>query len=618
MSEVSRYTSAIPPLHTVKDADVRRVLEALVSGWRTRNGDTQPNSEERFITKGELQSLVESVNAGYFVAGAPGEQLIKDLTKGNGQNILSLLQRVTDSVLTSRLFTELGERVRLIDLRLIDEQTQRVRSVQQVADDLAAEAATRLGFDNVTGSRVDTLEETTDDQALLISGLTTRVSGAESTIVTLEQTTATQATSLTALTTRVGNAESNITSLDETTANQATALDSLTTRVGDAESSITTLNTTTANQAQSLTLLESDVNSNRAAISQEATTRANADNAITETVNTQLSTVNNNVAALQTTTTTLTNNVSSLSNSLTTLQATVGDNTAAISTEADARVTADGRIESKYTVKVDTNGYVSGFGLIGTDNDATPTSEFVVRADKFAIASPAGPSITPKVPFVVQTTSSIGPDGGVIPPGVYMDSAVVKELRGTYLYGTYIQAGTFEAAVIKSGSSLYDAGSGYELRSVAASSIGPVDTSGAGYFWWSGLRFYGSRFHYAAPVNQRIRSPGSQSAVTFVVTANATVDHFFSVWYKTVNILNIAGAAQNPSLPPDQYGWIPLAISVEPQKGYGTAALSASISISVTANQLVDFAISPLNLDGTTIFATDLRTAFATVQVINL
>lgn len=427
MSEVSRYTPAIPPLSTVKDADVRRVLEALVSGWRTRNGDIKPDSDERFITKGELQSLVESVNAGYFAADAPGAQLVKDLAKNNSQDVLALLQRVTDSVLTSRLFSELGERVRLIDLRLVDEQTQRVLAVQQVATDLAAVAATQLGFDGTIGSKINSLTSITDTQATQISGLTTRVSGAESTIISLQTTTATSATQLSSLTTKVGDAESSISVLNETTATQAQALNSLTTRVGGAESSISTLNTTTANQANSLTLLRSDVNSNTAAISQEATTRANADNSITQTVNTQLSQVNQSVAALQTTQTTLSNNVSSLSNTVTTLQASVGDNTAAISSEASARVTADGRIESKYTVKVDVNGYVSGYGLIGTANDSAPFSDFLVRADRFAIASPAGPGIAPKVPFVVYTTPSTGLDGGYIPPGVYIDTAVIRD-----------------------------------------------------------------------------------------------------------------------------------------------------------------------------------------------
>jgi hypothetical protein len=65
---------------------------------------------------------------------------------------------------------------------------------------------------------------------------------------------------------------------------------------------------------------------------------------------------------------------------------------------------------------------VSGFGLISTANNSTPFSEFIVRADRFAIGSPSGPGITPKVPFVVLTTTDA--EGNA--PGVYIDSAIIK------------------------------------------------------------------------------------------------------------------------------------------------------------------------------------------------
>lgn len=415
MSEVSRYTSAIPPLNTVKDADVRRVLEALVSGWRTRNGETKPNSDERFITKGELQKLVYDANRGYFAPGAPGAGLFDDALGDSKSDILDYVNRTVDDkqreVLNSPLWAELGERIRQVDTALVSEQLQRIDAVQQQADSLAAEAAARLGFEAVTGSAINSIQEVNDAQALQISGLTTRVNGAESTIISLQSTTATQATSLTQLTTRVGEAESSITDLETTTANQAQTLSSLSTRVGSTESSISTLNTTTANQANTINTLVTQSAQNRAAITNEATTRANADNAITQSVSTQLSTVNNNIAALQTSNNTLTNSVGSLSSTVTTLNASVGNLSSALSTEATVRANADGTLFSQYTVKVDNNGLVSGFGLASTLNNGVPFSEFIIRADRFAIGSPG---TSRKVPFIVE--------GGT----VYIDTALIK------------------------------------------------------------------------------------------------------------------------------------------------------------------------------------------------
>jgi len=69
------------------------------------------------------------------------------------------------------------------------------------------------------------------------------------------------------------------------------------------------------------------------------------------------------------------------------LQATVDGNTAAIETEQTARTDADGRLFGQYTVKIDLNGNVSGFGLAAS-SATDPASEFMIRADRFSIVSP--------------------------------------------------------------------------------------------------------------------------------------------------------------------------------------------------------------------------------------
>jgi hypothetical protein len=144
---------------------------------------------------------------------------------------------------------------------------------------------------------------------------------------------------------------------------------------------------------------------------------------------TSLGTKINNIAvnttAIQTEATVRANADSSLASQITTVQASVGSNTTAIQQEATARVNADNSLFAQYTVKIDINGYVSGFGLASTANNATPFSEFAVRADRFYVASPSGPGITPIIPFIVNTTSQTV-NGVAVPPGVYMDAAFVK------------------------------------------------------------------------------------------------------------------------------------------------------------------------------------------------
>lgn len=75
---------------------------------------------------------------------------------------------------------------------------------------------------------------------------------------------------------------------------------------------------------------------------------------------------------------------------------------AALSEEAQVRANADGSLGAQWTLKTDINGYISGFGFASTANNANPTSEFIIRADKFAVVMPG---YGEHVPF------AIGPSG---------------------------------------------------------------------------------------------------------------------------------------------------------------------------------------------------------------
>lgn len=128
---------------------------------------------------------------------------------------------------------------------------------------------------------------------------------------------------------------------------------------------------------QRLSGIATSINANAAAILSEQSTRANADSA--------------------------------LSTTLTTLQTTVNGHTTTISSQA---TTING-IQAKYSVKVDNNGYVSGFGLISTANNGTVTSTFNILADAFKVYN----GTTAVAPFEVV--------GGV----VYIKEANIQTLQ---------------------------------------------------------------------------------------------------------------------------------------------------------------------------------------------
>ena len=183
---------------------------------------------------------------------------------------------------------------------------------------------------------------------------------------------------------------------------------------------------------------------------------------------------------------------------LSTLEATVNDGTTGVSATATrvdtlqtevfntdgssrlASLAVTGNIESdldqveaQYTVKISQdqpngNTYVTGYGLATTDVDGTPSSAFIVAADKFAVINPStysgGQDTTPtSVPFVVQSTATtVTLDSGeqvTVPAGVYMRDAFLSKstileliagsvtadfvLSSTFIRAPAIHGGTF-------------------------------------------------------------------------------------------------------------------------------------------------------------------------------
>lgn len=161
----------------------------------------------------------------------------------------------------------------------------------------------------------------------------------------------------------------------------------------------------------------------------ETNARSTADSALASRADALESTVNNPTTGVTATanavsllTTEVFPNGTAQASYIDQVKATSDSNTAAIQTEATARANADNSLYAQYTVKIDVNGYISGFGLASTLNNATPFSEFLVRADRFSIGAPGRTNI---VPFIVVTNPTTL-NGVSVPAGVYMDAAFIR------------------------------------------------------------------------------------------------------------------------------------------------------------------------------------------------
>jgi hypothetical protein len=313
----------------------------------------------------------------------------------------------------------------------VDDPSTGVAATSTALGNLTTRVTTAEGSITTNASDITTLQTdvTTAEgnittNASAISGLDTRVTTAEGSIVS-------QASDITALETTVNNGTTGV-------AANASGLSALTTRVTDNEDgvlvnagAVTTLNATYTEDLHFRTQAEDEnddlidletsgtvelqdltdfVSGSSAAIdSLTVQTFANENGIQTQAIQlTALeSTVNdptNGVVAtagalssLSTTVSVIDGQVTSTAQDLTTLTTTVGDNTSSITTQANS---IDG-VEANYSVKIDNNNRITGFGLLSTTSGATPFSEFAVVADQFSIVSPDSTADTPIQPFTV-------------------------------------------------------------------------------------------------------------------------------------------------------------------------------------------------------------------------
>jgi hypothetical protein len=131
-----------------------------------------------------------------------------------------------------------------------------------------------------------------------------------------------------------------------------------------------------------------------------------------------------------------------LASSISMLGTTVDGHSTTISTHA----TSINGLQGQYTVKIDNNGYVTGFGLASTPVNGTPYSEFVVVADKFSIAPVAtAHGAADGSPFFHLTSpTTIG--GVSVPAGTYMKSAYIHDASITNAkIGNVIQSADYVA-----------------------------------------------------------------------------------------------------------------------------------------------------------------------------
>ena len=352
-----------------------------------------------------------------------------------------------------------------------------------------------------------------------------------------EKVTSGQATRITQLGTRVTGAESSITTLQSTTATQATQITSLTTRVGSAESNITSLQSTTSTQATQLSSLT-----------------------------TRVGTAESNITSLQTTT-------ANQATSITQLTSSVSGNTTSIQTLTS---TTNG-LSAQQTVKIDNNGYVTGYGLASTTANGIPSSSFIVRSDSFAIGPSTPPAWSSVTAYSANQTVSYVSNGetrtyqaklastnvpptnttywnditSILPFVVLSQNTVIDGI--TYPAGTYIKTAFIADATITSAkiqTLVADKITTGNLTAAIGITTGKISGGAAGYSsgtgFWLGNDGGTYKFYIGSPT-QNMKWDGTSLSVTGNI--NAVSGSFRNITvYDTNNNVILSSSGVNTAL----------------------------------------------------------------------
>lgn len=143
--------------------------------------------------------------------------------------------------------------------------------------------------------------------------------------------------------------------------------------------------------------------------------------------------------------------------------------------------------------------------------------------------------------------------------------------------------GDLRSSSLYTGSIIKDSTSGQQILSVAGTgtvqSYVPDTTTP---YTNASLRLYSSNYHSSAPINQRVRNTDNGVAIVVTIVATATVDHYFSLYFK----YNF------------QSTWTPLTQVVEPQGGDGSAAVTYTALLAIGSPYYVEVGVAASNTEG--------------------
>ncbi|KAA5604431.1 DUF1983 domain-containing protein [Roseospira marina] len=480
----------------------------LISAWNAEEGvravtaalraeDIAQEIIDRSMLIPELRERIDLIDSDAIIARV--EEIIDDI---DVPQVEALSEALLDALtLGYEHFEEIKANRGITDRRaaVVDEKVQ----------ELVTEDAT-------LAERVTTVAVEFDDQIALVSENINAMAEADASL-------AQQITELSAATDgQVASINTTLSAMQDTTSAQAEEITTLGARVDDNVALVQNETTARVNAdealAEDVEVLGARMGQAETAITEETTARTSQDDALASSINSLVSRVGSTESAIRTERRTRANADSAVSSKVTTLQSSVNGHTTAIS-QVSRSVNG---LEGQYTVKIDNNGLVSGFGLASTSVNGRPYSEFIIRANAFGVVHPGYPGIMPfavyngKVTIDAAHIRDLSVGTIKIANGAISQTAAAGGGKNTTAYINLRQPGTLIAWVNVSG---YDStpntpvgvkaflnGASVMHKSESASLNGSFTSSGI-YAKWAA----------AANYSLRVQVQGASSASTSIV-----------------------------------------------------------------------------------------------------
>ena len=304
---------------------------------------------------------------------------------------------------------------------------------------------------SVTGANTASINDINYLDSTSNSAAAVRIASLTSDVATQASGLSAAATARNELGTRITSTETSITAqstditaLETTVNNPVTGVSATSTAVGGLTTRVTTTEESIVSQASDITALETTVNN--------ATTGVAATATALDSIEILCNDSTTGVAASAT-------KIGELSSGYVNPDGTSG--TVTLQQAMTTQASVNGDLKGQYSVKIDTNGHVAGFGLSSTLVDDTPTSAFIINADKFALVSSSDTSdglgtITPdsdNVPFFVHSDGKTYIKNaqildGSITNAQIVDATIDGQLKVRNIDAHYIETGTIDASKV--------------------------------------------------------------------------------------------------------------------------------------------------------------------------